>query len=646
MAGFLTRQRTGRADELWPVLLLLVVVAVPTIGILWFIGIAMENQQLATRQQLTDAYRLHLQTIRQQVEADWQAWLPQIEAEARSKPAQQQFHDIVTSRFATSAICYDREGSVTYPALTSVPVDESLSDPRWAAATRLENQISDFEGAHALYAQIAEEAHGPAERVIALQAQVRCLLKQGEDERAVALVQGRVSDDSFEVPAGRRARAVVANIELMAMEHLGSGAEFNQLAERLLRRVTDYGANGLEPAQRLFMMKRLNELVPKRMDPLLLRAEDAAAQVVASRNPIPAEGVLHDTPVPDLWQITTPQRQLTLLFEPAHLVGRIQRVAAESELPPGMVLNVIPPTESRQAPELLSSSLGIRFPGWRLSLSLRDAEHSDNAAVQSSRLYWWTGFLVVLFTSLMGLVIARALRHQLRLANLKNDLVGTVSHELKTPLASMRLLVETLLDEEKLEEQTTREYLQLIANENTRLSRLIDNFLTFTRIDQGRYAFEFRALAPAEVIDAAIVAAGERFHSPGCELNATIDERLPDIDGDLDALVTVLLNLLDNAYKYSSEPRQIAVRAFEDQDAIRIDVSDNGIGLSRSAARRVFQRFYQVDQSLAREGRGCGLGLNIVDYIVRAHNGSVNVQSTPGVGSTFSIRLPPILTER
>ena len=242
--------------------------------------------------------------------------------------------------------------------------------------------------------------------------------------------------------------------------------------------------------------------------------------------------------------------------------------------------------------------------------------------------------------------IARAFQRQIRLANLKNDLVGTVSHELKTPLSSMRLLVDTLLEEDRLDTTTTREYLQLIANENSRLSRLIDNFLAFSRMEQNRPVLNFTQLDMCGVIDEAIEAAGERFHSAECCLRTDIAKDLPKFTGDRDAIVTVLLNLLDNAFKYSSPKREIQVHADVDDSNIVIRVQDNGVGLSRIASQRVFERFYQVDQSLAREGKGCGLGLSIVESIVKAHGGSVSVTSELGVGSTFSVRIPCEQTTR
>jgi signal transduction histidine kinase len=115
---------------------------------------------------------------------------------------------------------------------------------------------------------------------------------------------------------------------------------------------------------------------------------------------------------------------------------------------------------------------------------------------------------------------------------------------------------------------------------------------------------------------------------------------LPDVLADHDAMVTVLVNLLDNAYKYSYDDKRIELRVFVEDGQIYFCVSDNGTGMSRRSAKKIFKRFYQVDRSLSRRGQGCGLGLSIAKFIVDAHKGSISVDSKPGEGSTFTVRLP------
>ncbi len=241
----------------------------------------------------------------------------------------------------------------------------------------------------------------------------------------------------------------------------------------------------------------------------------------------------------------------------------------------------------------------------------------------------------------MNAVVAlRLVRRQAALTRLRTDLVANVTHELKTPLSSMRLLVDTLLDSRTLHEPTAREYLQLIAKENARLSRLIDNFLTFSRMERNKYALGFKEVAAATIVEGAAAAMREKFQVPGCHFEVHMGRDLPTVVADEDAMVTALVNLLDNAFKYSGDAKLITLAAEAGNGCVFFRVKDNGIGLSPRETKRIFKRFYQVDQRLSRTGGGCGLGLSIVKFIVTAHHGSVGVESQPGRGSIFIITLP------
>ena len=247
---------------------------------------------------------------------------------------------------------------------------------------------------------------------------------------------------------------------------------------------------------------------------------------------------------------------------------------------------------------------------------------------------------MVLSIAVVALLVARYVGAQMRLARLKNELVSTVSHELKTPLASMRALADTLTAGRYRDEGQLREYLALIVKENLRLSALIENFLTFSRMERGKQRFQFEDLSPATVVTTAVAALKDKLQAPHCQFHLQAAPDLPSIRGDAEALATVLINLLENACKYTEGDRRIAVRDFADQRDVWFEVEDNGLGLSPAEARKVFDRFYQVDQSLTRQRGGCGLGLSIVKFIVEAHNGTVEVKSEPGKGSMFRVRIP------
>jgi signal transduction histidine kinase len=275
-----------------------------------------------------------------------------------------------------------------------------------------------------------------------------------------------------------------------------------------------------------------------------------------------------------------------------------------------------------------------------LALHLEGPDPFAAAADRQITAYLWTGVLVIIVIAILAMLVASYIVHQVRLTGLKNDLIATVTHELKTPLASMRVLADTLLAGNVRNERQAREYVQLMARENERLSHLIDNFLTFSRMERNKRSFDFAEVNVGEIVASAVEAVGDKLRSPGCRLEVEVAPDLPVIVGDRGALVTVLINLLDNAYKYTEDDKHIVVRGYARDESVCLEVQDNGMGLSRRAAKKVFDRFYQVDQSLARRAGGCGLGLSIVKFIVEAHGGAVNVASKPGEGSTFVVRLP------
>jgi signal transduction histidine kinase len=185
----------------------------------------------------------------------------------------------------------------------------------------------------------------------------------------------------------------------------------------------------------------------------------------------------------------------------------------------------------------------------------------------------------------------------------------------------------------------TREYLGLLSVENTRLTRLIENFLTFSRLDRGHTPFVFDDTSAASLVTEAVAAVRDRL-PPSGSVRVAIEPSVPMIAADAQALTTALVNLLDNAIKYSPGDPRIEIRASMDGGDVTFAVIDNGIGIAPAQQRRIFRRFYRVDQKLSRRTSGVGLGLSIVESIVRGHGGTVKVSSTPGQGSTFTIRVP------
>ncbi len=601
------KHRMGREERAWPVLVLLLAMVLGAVGfVLWSLREAMHYEHTAMRDRLAQVYEEQLWLIQSQMESRWRAQLAPLDGK---ESAQARFAQCVRDGIAESVIIYDDAGQVAYPAPAQPP------------------------------------PAGESPQATALQQQVRALARAGNPSALAKFVLGNFS--AGDSPVDAQGRSVAANAELLALEQLGNkdDPDFQRIADRLAARAGDYTKSTMPSAQRRFVLHALQQMDPGRKFPFL-NAEDMAAQFIDANASVPRDFQVTATNVPDLWAGPSPGKQALLLFTTNGLRDKISELARDPALPPGIHLAVYCPSDFspawRRATPLAVAPAGLPFPGWQLYLTADESALFDTDAVRREKMLILLACAMIALVTAFSILFARGFGRQVRLARLKNDLVATVSHELKTPLTAMRALVETLIDSPRLDEKTTREYLELIATENARLSRLIENFLTFSRLERNKMKFDFKPVRPEKILDAAVAAFGERAHAGGCAFESAADANLPAIRADPDALATALLNLLDNAWKYSGDQKRIAVHAKSCNGTVCFDVADNGVGLSPRETRRVFARFYQGDQLLARNAGGCGLGLSIVQSIVQAHHGSVRVASEPGRGSTFTMEIPSI----
>ena len=262
----------------------------------------------------------------------------------------------------------------------------------------------------------------------------------------------------------------------------------------------------------------------------------------------------------------------------------------------------------------------------------------------------WTGRFVALemaFIGLMVLVILGAtvfgLRYtirQLELAQIKSSFVSNVSHELKTPVALIRLAVETLEMGRVTTPEDREKFLRTISRETMRLSRLVDNILDFARLEAGQRVFRFERVDVLDLVRETLEGFRIRLEDQGFAVSVDLPDSLPAVRADPTALTHCLLNLLDNAIKYSRQRREIRVSAESRDGFVAVSVTDRGIGISPADQRRIFEKFVRVETGLVHDVKGAGLGLSLVDQIMRAHGGRVEVSSVVGEGSTFTLLIP------
>jgi signal transduction histidine kinase len=221
--------------------------------------------------------------------------------------------------------------------------------------------------------------------------------------------------------------------------------------------------------------------------------------------------------------------------------------------------------------------------------------------------------------------------------------VASVSHELKTPLTAIRMFAETLALGRSRDARTQSEYLETIVNESERLARLVDNVLDFSKIEQGKKIYRLRPTSLADVADSAVRAMQYPLAQQGFTLHVSVEDDLPALRADPDAIQQAILNLLTNAMKYSGDAREIDLRLCARNGDAMIQVTDRGLGIAPEEQKRVFEKFYRAPSHESHLIAGTGLGLTLVAHIAEAHGGRVELQSAPGAGSTFSILIPIIL---
>ena len=278
------------------------------------------------------------------------------------------------------------------------------------------------------------------------------------------------------------------------------------------------------------------------------------------------------------------------------------------------------------------------FPGLTLAIKLR----GTTLAAIGER-FARISFLTLAALSLVlagGIALTyRNVTKEMALARLKSDFVSNVSHELRTPLSLIRLYAETLEMGRLTSPEKYQEYYRIIRKESERLTSLINNILDFSRIEAGRKEYDFRETDMCELVHATLDSYRYQIEQNGFQFEEKIDE-VPPLRVDREAMARSLLNLVNNALKYSQDRKFIGVNLYRDNGSVKLEVVDQGIGIPHQEQQKIFEKFYRVGDPLVHNTKGSGLGLSLVRHIVQAHGGDVSVDSAPGQGSKFTIALP------
>lgn len=238
------------------------------------------------------------------------------------------------------------------------------------------------------------------------------------------------------------------------------------------------------------------------------------------------------------------------------------------------------------------------------------------------------------------LLVLRDMTRSRHLEQMRTEFVSNVTHELRTPLTAVRGFAETLLEGALEEPETARHFVEIIKKESEHLGALIEDILDLSRIESGKLKMRREPVLLQNLVPDTVVRLTQKAEANGITLTLDVPPDLPPVNGDPDRLAQVMVNLVDNAVKYTPSGGSVLVSVREEGPSLRISVADTGIGIPNVDLARIFERFYRVDKARSRATGGTGLGLSIVKHIVETLGGTISVDSEVGKGSTFMITLP------
>jgi signal transduction histidine kinase len=660
----------GTGQLRWVILLLVIVVILPTVCLLWFMTQAVKNERLVVRQKLIDNYTKRSQYFFIEItDLYFNGKIERLNSLTTQEPCW------IFSLLAippddplAGMLIYGTDNNLVYPTLDAFLTqnDNQLIEPfQKELAGNLDEAIE-------LYTEIAKETTSETIRYKANLSIARCLDKLDKKPEAIELAYKLSYPENPEALAPELAALVMRSRVFLAQLYKETNDE--NLYYHICRILGNSRYN--QEKEDPYLPASPAETIIWQLDKLITIAGQAGlsdkldrqinfakSRTEAYQNSIGAADLYPNAKALENWPDQT-IRKLSLesdmyglkfkLFDKTILgIASAEKMlkilnAAVSDMQDDTISvqvynnlgQLIAGDNNITNKPFLTLSPGRFFPDFKVAIHFKDNGVFENVAGKQAAIYKWTGILVALLILTSGAVAAQVIGRQIRLNKLKNDFIATVTHELKTPLASMRVLVDTLLEGNYNDQRQATEYLQLISRENIRLTRLIDNFLSFSRMERNKIAFDISPASPTEIANTAAVAMQTKFEKENVDFHLDIAPRLPMINADKDAMVTVLINLLDNACKYSYDNKQIGLRVFSKDNFVCFSVKDNGIGMTRKQMRKIFDRFYQADSSLSRRTEGTGLGLSIVKFIVDAHKGRIETESKPEKGSELKVIIP------
>jgi len=546
------------------------------------------------------------------------------------------------------------EGRFLYDPGAATPDSPSSVHAEIASAETLELLQEDYGKAIRAYEALLPAA-SPSWRPLLLHRLARTLRKAGRLTEALrrfheleAFPQARIG----QVPADLAARFEACAILTAQGEQAGSRTALALYTDLVNGRwrleksrysyyaesARDWAASSPDLAAKAASIR----LLEQKKEVFTEAVSEAAAQ---TRRAVPSKagGFL------SFWRETSSGRVLLLLspeFQKAELWPRVVNASATPQFAVSLVApgsqrilgNPVPENAEMTA---FQTAADGEF-SWQVRVWANDPGALYRQALQRQRLYLALLFLVVALLVFGGFFTVRAARREAAVARLKADFVSAVSHEFRSPLTGIRQLAEMLERGRVPGEERRLHYYSLIRRECDRLARLVENLLDFASMEDGRKQYRSEPIDTSAWLTTLLGQFQGELNGRQVAVETRLPAVLPALRGDHDALSAAVLNLLDNAVKYSPEPATVWFEAECSGNSLNIRVRDHGIGITKEDRPHVFEKFFRGSGGGATSAKGAGIGLALVRHIVTSHGGRVECQSHLGEGSTFTIQLPII----
>jgi signal transduction histidine kinase len=279
------------------------------------------------------------------------------------------------------------------------------------------------------------------------------------------------------------------------------------------------------------------------------------------------------------------------------------------------------------------------FPPWHLELTHVGPKGLGEINVFTN-FYFWTIITLIIILVFGTAMITRIINHEMEILKIKSDFVSSVSHEFKTPLTSMKSLTERLEKGKVIHPEKMKQYISIISRDIDKLIRLVSNILNFSKIEAGKKVYKMEKTTITTWLKMAITTYKKESIDSELNIHIQIENDIPAIHIDKDAMEQAIFNLVDNAVKFSPGTKKVEVTLERNQDSVIIKIKDQGLGIEDDEKDKIFEKFYRGNEAVKYSIKGTGLGLALVKYTVEAHNGHIDVKDEPGWSAVFMITLP------